>query len=135
MSTRVILSGPLFDGRADAAARDFVRSFSREVAEVAQTWIRVEAEGMDRSGRGGSGRAAGGVKLAGDGGNWTVTGGIRQGEFCWPWLEGTSKRNQSTGFRGYKTFRRTRLRLRKQIAPLSEQRLAEFLARMGGAEE
>lgn len=37
------------------------------------------------------------------------------------------------GFRGYRTFHRTRLRMRKQAAPLADMRLREFLAEMGGS--
>lgn len=134
-TTKVILSGPLFDGAASAAARDFTDSLSHEIAEVAKTWIQIEAMGMDRSGRGGTGAAAAGVEgPAGGNGAYRVWGGIREGKYAWPWLEGESVRNQSTGFKGYHTFRRTRLRLRKQVAPLAELRLEEYLLRMGGGE-
>jgi hypothetical protein len=124
----------LFSGEAAAAAPDFTNSLAGEVAEVAKTWIMLDTERMDKSGRGGTGAAAGGVQLTGGGGSYTVSGGIREGEFSWPWLEGVSKRNESTGFRGYSSFRRTRLRLRKQISPLAEMRLAAYIDRMGGGE-
>jgi hypothetical protein len=130
--TKIILKGPLFDGQADAAAREFTSALAKEIAEIGATWIKIEAHGMDKSGRGGTGRAAGGVELIGEGPNWIIRGGIRQGEYAWPWLEGESRRNQTTSFSGYHTFRRTRLRMRKQVTPYAELKLHEYIARMGG---
>jgi hypothetical protein len=134
-TTKVTLTGPLFDGQAAVAARDYTRALSAEIAEIAQTWIKLDTARMDRSGRGGTGAAAGGVKISGEGANWVVSGGIREGEYAWPWLEGTSKRNQSTDFKGYHTFRRTRARMRKQVTPYAQKELALFIERMGGGTE
>jgi hypothetical protein len=134
-TTKVTLTGPLFDGQAAVAARDFTRALSAEIAEIAQTWIKLDTARMDKSGRGGTGAAAGGVKISGEGANWVVSGGIREGEYAWPWLEGTSRRNQSTDFRGYHTFRRTRARMRKQVTPYAQKELALFIGRMGGGVE
>lgn len=134
-TTKVVIKGPLFDGRADEAAREFTDKLAREVAEIGVTWIKVEAHGMDRSGRGGTGKAAGGVEgPIGSGGTYVIKGGIRKGEYAWPWLEGTSKRNQSTRFKGYHTFRRTRLRMRKQVTPYAQTLLERYLLMMGGSE-
>lgn len=134
-TTKVILEGPLFTGEAAAAAREFTAALAREIAEIGQTWIKVEAHGFDRSGRGGTGAAADGVQLAGEGASYVISGGIREGEYSWPWLEGTSRRNQTTGFGGYKTFRRTRLRMRRQVTPFAQEQLTAYLARMGGVTE
>ena len=134
-TTKVTVSGPIFSGAAQAAARDFTDSLAGELAEVAKTWIQVEAQGYDRSGRGGTGALAAGVEGPfGSNGAYTIRGGLREGRYSWPWIEGESKRNQSTGFGGYHTFRRTRQRMRKQVAPLTELRMEEFLERMGGSE-
>jgi hypothetical protein len=133
-TTRVTLTGPIFDGQALAAAREMTDSLARELAEIGRDWIRIEAMGMDKSGRGGTGRAAAGVHLDGGNGAYRIFGGIHQREYAWPWLEGDSRRNQSTGFKGYHTFRRTRLRLRKQAGPYIEAKLQEYLALMGGGQ-
>jgi hypothetical protein len=132
-TVKVVLTGPLFTGEADAAARDFTDSLAGEVAEIGRDWIRLDTERMTRSGSD-TGAAAEGAVLAGGNGAYTITGGIREGRYAWPWLEGTSRRNQSTGFGGYHTFRRTALRMRKQVTPFAQQRLEEYLARMGGGE-
>jgi hypothetical protein len=133
-TTKVTLSGPLFTGRAAAAAEDYTRALAAELAEVARDWVRLDTQRMTRSGSD-TGAAAAGVKLSGEGANWVVSGGISKGVYAWPWLEGTSRRNRSTPFRGYHTFRRTRLRMRTQVNALAELRMQPYLARMGGAEE
>lgn len=133
-TTRVKLEGPLFDGRADEAAAEFCRALALEVAEIGRDWIKLDTQRMDKSGRGGTGAAAEGVELIAETPNYVIRGGIRKGRSSWPWLEGTSKRNQSTGFKGYHTFRRTRLRMRRQVTPYAQELLDKYLARMGGAE-
>lgn len=131
--TKVVITGPLFDGQADAAARDFLNALTREVAEVGRDWIRLDTTRMTKSGSD-TGQAAEGVRLTGAGTSYVISGGISQGKYSWPWLEGESKRNQSTKFKGYHTFRRTRLRMRKQVTPYAQELLDKYLAAMGGGE-
>lgn len=132
-TTRIKVEGPLFDGGAIQAATELSDTLAAEMAAVGATWIKVEAHGMDKSGRGGTGAAADGVKVTGSGAKYVISGGIRKGEYAWPWLEGTSQRNVGNKFKGYKTFRRTRLRMRKQAAPGAQAIVDQFVARMGGA--
>jgi len=131
-TTKVTLTGPVFNGEAAAAAAEFTRALSAEIAEIARDWIKLDTQRMDKSGRGGTGAAAGGVKLAGSGDNWVISGGISEGNYAWPWLEGTSRRNKSTQFAGYHTFRRTRARMRRQVTPYAQAELQAFIGRMGG---
>jgi hypothetical protein len=131
-TTKVRLEGPLFTGEAAIAADEFTAALAAQIAEIGRTWIQVEAHGFDRSGRN-TGAAAGGVELIGSGRDWVIRGGIRAGEYSWPWLEGTSQRNQTTGFRGYRTFSRTRARMRRQVTPWAQAELDEFIGRMGGS--
>jgi len=49
-----------------------------------------------------------------------------------PWLEGTSERNTSTRFRGYRIFRLTRNWLRKNVGPLVEARFQQALDELRG---
>lgn len=132
-TTRINLSGPIFDGQAEKAAQEFTDSLAAEIAAIGQTWIQIEAHGMDKSGRGGTGAAAGGVQMSGGGGSYVISGGISKGSYAWPWLEGTSRRNQGNKFKGYHTFQRTRLRMRTQVTPYAQQKLQEYLPQMGGA--
>jgi hypothetical protein len=131
-TTKITMTGPVFDGQAAAAAADFTRALAREIAEIGRDWIKLDTGRMDKSGRGGTGQAASGVKLAGAGDDWVISGGVSRGVYAWPWLEGTSQRNKSTGFRGYGTFRRTRLRMRTQVTPYARAQMAAFIGRMGG---
>ena len=132
-NVKIVLSGPLFDGQAGAAAKDFTNSLAGEIAEVGRDWIKLDTQRMTKSGSD-TGQAAEGVKLSGGNGAYVISGGIHEGKYAWPWLEGTSKRNQSTGFKGYKSFSRTTLRMRKQVTPFAQKRLEQYLAQMGGGE-
>jgi hypothetical protein len=49
-----------------------------------------------------------------------------------PWLEGTSERNKTTRFKGYRLFRKTRLKLRKEVTPIAQANLDRYLSRLGG---
>jgi hypothetical protein len=132
-TTRIKLSGPLFDGSAEEAAKDFTDSLAFEIAEIGRDWIKLDTQRMTKSGSD-TGAAAAGVELSGGNGQYIIRGGIRKGEYAWPWLEGTSRRNQSTGFKGYHSFRRTRARMRRQVTPWAQVELEKYLARMGGGE-
>ena len=48
-SVRVILKGPIFDGRAEAAAKAYVDSIAGELAHIGRDWIRIQAEEMNKS--------------------------------------------------------------------------------------
>jgi hypothetical protein len=130
-TTKIKITGPVFDGEAAKAAAEFTAALATQVAEIGKTWIQVEAHGFDKSGRN-TGAAADGVELIGQGANWVIRGGIRAGQYSWPWLEGTSKRNTTSQFKGYKTFSRTRARMRKQVTPFAQAELEKFVAAMGG---
>jgi hypothetical protein len=131
-TTRLKLEGPLFDGEAEKAAAEFTDALAKRVALWGQLTVKIEAHGFDKSGRN-TGAAADGVELVGQGQNWVIRGGIRAGQYSWPWLEGTSKRNTTTQFKGYKTFSRTRARMRAQVTPWAQAELTKFVAAMGGA--
>lgn len=127
-------SGPLFDGRADEAVKQWLDDTKMEVANIGADWIRLAALAMDKSGRGGTGHAAEAVHVSRFGAfnDVRIFGGMVKGEVWWPWLEGDSQRNIGSKFKGYHTFRLTRLRLRRYVTPIAQKRLEEFIGRMGG---
>lgn len=131
------VSGPLFDGRADRAVYDLLDAIKKDVAETGRDWIKTDAEGMDKSGRGGTGRAAAhvGAVRVGAFNDWRIRGDSRQGETWWPWLEGTSKRNEKTRFKGYHTFRSNRNKLRRHWPEIARHLLPKYLPLMGGHAE
>lgn len=124
--------GPLFDGRAVAASHEFLNKATQRLAETGRDWIMIDANAMDRSGRGGTGRAAAGVLIYDRGDGRAIFGEMNAGQVWWPWLEGTSKRNRSTRFGGYHTFRKTRQRLADHLQDIVRPLLDEFLAKIGG---
>ena len=127
-------SGPLFDGAAERAVYEWLDEVKLEVGHIGADWIKIEALAFDKSGRGGTGRAAEAVTVTPFGAfnDVRIFGGMIAGEVWWPWLEGISRRNASTKFPGYHTFRRTRLRLRRYAPELAQKRLEEYITRMGG---
>jgi hypothetical protein len=137
MTVEMTREGPLFDGRASEAVKQWLDDTKQEVADIGADWIRLAALGMDKSGRGGTGRAAAAVEVSkyGPFNDVRVFGGMVTGQVWWPWLEGVSTRNVGSKFKGYHVFRLTRLRLRRIVTPLAQQRLEEFIGRMGGYTE
>jgi hypothetical protein len=120
------LSGPLFDGRADKALEDYTDAVERYVADrgEALTVRHVEVLARRKSGYYEShirNRAVSDGYLITD--SRVVYG---------PWLEGTSRRNESTRFKGYATFRLTTGQLNRSAVYLAESIIDPYLDRMGG---
>lgn len=130
----VRMSGPLFDGQAQVAVVEWLETVKLEVGQTGADWIRIAALSMDKSGRGGTGHAAEAVRVSKLGllSDVVIFGGMVKGQVWWPWLEGDSRRNVKSRFKGYHTFRLTRLRLRRYVTPYAQARLSEFIDRMGG---
>jgi len=125
-------SGPMFDGRAIQAGHEFINSATQRLAETGADWIRIDAQAMDRSGRGGTGRAAAGVEVQTRGTGHAIWGATRQGDVWWPWLEGLSKRNRTTRFGGYHTFRTASRKLKDHLQDIVAPLLGEYVRKMGG---
>lgn len=126
------VSGPLFDGQADAAVQAWIKQVKKDGARQAQSIIQSKARRWNRSGRGGTGVAAEHVKTADDGEYYLVYGRNDKGEVWWPWLEGTSRRNTSTRFKGYHAFRLAKNIVAKRIRQLGEDDLRRYIEQMGG---
>ena len=126
MGLTASVRGPVFDARADTAARDFYEHARAEIADEGVNlvvgrlvqvirhptpfyWTQIRTD-----------------RLAGDP---VVTD---RGVVYGPWLEGTSSRNQTTRFKGYKTFRQMRDRLQERAPGIAQHLLAPYLARMRG---
>lgn len=117
-------SGPLFDGRAEAAVVAFLDEAKQEVgsqglADVHQlldasirhptpyyeTQILVERQAND--------------VVVHD-----------RGIIYGPWLEGVGSRNRTTRFKGYFSFRRARQSLEGKVPGIAERVLQRYLGRM-----
>ncbi len=107
-------SGPLFDGRAQAAAQHLVRAMSDTLGR------RGKAMVLERLGqviKHPTGYYESQVRTEAQGSVDTVItdGGVIYG----PWLEGTSSRNETTRFKGYHTFRRVAQELERDAEQLT----------------
>lgn len=126
----VTVSGPLFDGRVDNITRDWLDATKKDVADMGVQEIHNRALKFNRTGRG-TGHYASVIstrQVSPYNDQLINDGGIVYG----PWLEGASKRNQSTRFKGYHAFRRTRTRLRKLYGEVAQSKLTAYIGRMGG---
>lgn len=132
VTARVDVSGPLLTGQAGHALADATDAIAQAVADEAVRELR--AFPMDKTGR-----ATGAFQrelhpVRKDPGTYSVMGPMIRGVVWSPWLEGSSKRNESTGFRGYRLFAKTRLDLDRRVRQIAEDKLQEYIGQMGGGE-
>jgi hypothetical protein len=123
----VDLSGPLFDGSIDRTVKDWLDAAKRDVADMGVK--ELDAIVMDSTGRGTGHYQSMLMTRTISYNDVLITDPVVYG----PWLEGVSSRNNSTRFKGYGLWRRTRLRLRRTFKDVAQRKLEEYyLARMGG---
>ncbi len=127
----VICSGPILDGTADQVLDELRDTIAHRGADWAKE--QLEAVPMDKTGR-----ARGGfqenLNVVQRSAGWAVPAPMITGVVWGPWLEGTSKRNTTTRFKGYHLFRDVREELRDGKAQeIADKALEEFLPRLGGA--
>jgi hypothetical protein len=124
------VSGPLANGDAEKAAEDWAKNTTQALAdkgvEILRSWP------MNKTGRA-HGAFENALKTERISPTETrIPGPMERGVVWSPWLEGTTKRNDSTGFKGYGLFRRTRLQLQKMAPQVAQAELEKALPRMGG---
>jgi len=125
----VIVSGPLFDGRADAAVTAWLDDTKKDLASTAADMLR--AFPMDKTGRARGGFQSN-INAVSRGPDQVITGPTIRGVAWTPWLEGTSQRNNSTRFKGYRLFRQTAAELSLHVKPVAEEKLPPYIEAMGG---
>jgi hypothetical protein len=118
--------GPIFDGRAELAVRDFIRAAEDEIAEEGAEDVRAELDVVLKHP---TGYYRSHITDTRRGSRVTVNdSGVIYGH----WLEGTGSRNYpKTRFKGYSTFRRTTQVLQAKAVPIAERVLPQYLRRMG----
>lgn len=121
--------GPIFDGRADAALSAWAHDTARELGDLGVRELRSFT--MNKSGRAHGGFQAN-LHVYSEGPEARVPGPMIRGVTWSPWLEGTSKRNSSTGFGGYRLFRKTAARLRRRAAETGQRVMRRYIGQMGG---
>jgi hypothetical protein len=125
MAVEINVSGPIFDGRAAAAAAEFTEQIKQDVA--AQGYANVMTN-LNTSIRHPTPYYETQVTTSRHGDALVVND---RDIIYGPWLEGVGSRNNTTRFKGYFSFRRATQELRKQVKGLSDRLLREkYLRRM-----
>lgn len=129
VTANVECGGPIFDGAADHLLDQWAHDTADELGRMGERELREFP--MDKTGRS-DGGFADNVHAVTDGPVSRIKGPMITGVTWAPWLEGTSKRNSSTGFGGYHLFRKTRLDLQRAAADVGERNAERIIAGMGG---
>lgn len=118
-------NGPLFDGQVDRLAADMAEEIGRDLGEEGAEMVRAELPNVLQRP---TGRYLSGIRSEPVGAGSDVTdGGIVYG----PWLEGVSRRNRETRFKGYATFRRVAIALEGRALRLTDPIVQAYVRRMG----
>jgi hypothetical protein len=123
------VKGPLADGAADRALDDWARNTEDALGKEGIDMLR--AFPMNKTGRA-HGGFENALKTVRSSGSLRIPGPMITGVVWSPWLEGTSKRNESTRFKGYGLFRKTAARLRKRAPDVGQRELDKIMPRLGG---
>lgn len=112
MNTDVIVSGPIFDGRADIALSQACEESERRIAILGASMVRqFGARVFRRESNPPYYRFK--VEAKSDAPGWKVWD---QDVIYGAWLEGVGKRNRTTRFKGYRLWRITAQKLKKSFA-------------------
>ena len=125
------VEGPLANGEAEKAAQEWATNTTQAIADEGAELLRT-FPGMDKTGRARGGFQQGLKTKRVSPTETRITGPQQRGVAWATWLEGTTKRNESTGFAGYHLFRKTRLQLSKMAPGIADEQLQKVLPRMGG---
>lgn len=125
MAIDIVMQGPVLTGQAGAQVREMVHDIAARVTEAVTVDVHAYLPGVLKHPTGvfeGS--------LVGDMVGPSM-GRVFSDLVYAPWLEGTSKRNQSTRFKGYHTFRLITAEFRAgRAAEVARPVVAEHVGRM-----
>lgn len=122
----VTMSGPLFDGRAEPLIEHFLTDAEEDIAQEGEN--RVHAR-LGQVLRHPTGYYESRVQTDRSVGDISVTD---SGVIYGPWLEGVSRRNQTTPFKGYHTFRIVGQQLDADAGGMLQQRMPRLIQELGG---
>ncbi|HEV8653256.1 MAG TPA: hypothetical protein VG276_28655 [Actinomycetes bacterium] len=135
MATRIRVStggvevrGPMFDGRDVPIMNAFFRDAKKLVTDAGEEQVRQR---VNRRAKHPTNSFASAVTTKDFAKGKTIIADYPQVLYG-PWLEGTSSRNASTRFKGYKLFRLTRNWLRKHLTAIIQERLDRAVAELNG---
>lgn len=120
----VNLRGPLFTGAAPAIMRAMLDDIATEVADEGTDRVRAETQVFKAP----TGRWKSGLETRQEGNGRAVV--AAPGLVYDRWLEGVSRRNQTTRFKGYRLFQNTLHYLRRRGPELAERAVASHIRRL-----
>ena len=123
------VTGPLADGTADRALQEWARNTAKALGDEGVKLLRQFP--MNKTGRA-HGNFQENLHVLQQGPVARIPAPMISGVTWGPWLEGTSKRNESTRFKGYHLFRKTRQELQKRAPEFGERELAKVMPKLGG---
>lgn len=119
--------GPIFDGRAPRAVREFAEQLRHDVASAGETGV---IEDMTDVFQHPTGYMQGNVNVDRRGPADVVNG---NGVIYTHWLNGTGSRNYPvTRFKGYGTWKRVARKLRRRVPLIAKKTIQPYILRMGG---
>lgn len=130
ISLKLDVSGPLADGQAEAAVGEWQQRTSQALADEAVK--ELGSFPMDKSGRSTGAFRSHLVTVRKDRATVDIPGPMIKGVVWAPWLEGSSKRNHSTHFPGYKIFSKTRRDLDQRATEIGQRELDQVMREIGG---
>jgi len=124
MSVSTKTSGPLFNGEAQKAIKDFQVEAENTVGDYVVNQIQAELGQVLKNPTGYYKSKIVTNRQSDD--SLVSDSGVVYG----PWLEGVGSRNKTTRFRGYATFRRVTQKIANEVGPVAERVLPKYLRRM-----
>ncbi len=123
--------GPLFEGdMAQHIIREWMDEVKQDIAD--EGLARLRAFVMDKTGRATGHYQADIVTSRVSYGDVRIHNPAASGYNYGPWLEGSSKRNRSTRFKGYHLWRKTGRKLQEDAPAIAEGKMPELIRRLGG---
>lgn len=126
MSTSVTLRGPLLDGSAPRIVQRYMPAMQRRVAQQGTNRIHARLKQVLKHPTGRYQRTVVTDVSSKD----PRTLGDRK--VYGAWLEGTSRLNQRTRFKGYKTFRIVRRQLQQDVPQIIQPEVDRMVRELGG---
>ena len=123
-SVRATRSGPLFDGRMEAAIANAANDAEKQVATLGASMVRSRLNVVLRKQ---TPIYRFKVRSEPEAPGWIIHD---QRMVYGPWLEGTGSRNLTTRFKGYRTFRLMTIELNKRAKVIAEGVVARWLGGM-----
>ena len=124
------VTGPLANGEAERALQDWAVNTAARLGDAGVT--ALQAFPMDKTGRAHGGFQTN-LHVVSKGPEATIPGPMIRGVTWAPWLEGKSKRNSSTKFKGYGLFRKTAKDLQQRAPQIGQEELDKIMPRLGGS--